>query len=56
VPNVVRLGGKFNDDGASGCASTKKHPPRKILRYFPVIPRLERLIYDGEHNITDAMA
>jgi hypothetical protein len=29
-----------NNDNASGSASTKKRSPRKILRYFPVIPRL----------------
>jgi hypothetical protein len=28
---------------ASGSASTKKCSPHKILRYFPVIPRLQRL-------------
>jgi hypothetical protein len=32
-----------NDEEASGSASTKKHSPCKILRYFPVIPRLQRL-------------
>jgi hypothetical protein len=32
-----------NDEEASGNASTKKRSPHKILRYFPVIPRLQRL-------------
>jgi hypothetical protein len=32
-----------NDEEATGNASTKKRSPRKILRYFPVIPRLQRL-------------
>jgi hypothetical protein len=32
-----------NDEEAIGTASTKKRYPRKILRYFPVIPRLQRL-------------
>jgi hypothetical protein len=29
-----------NDEEASGSASTKKCSPCKILRYFPIIPRL----------------
>jgi hypothetical protein len=33
----------MNDEEESGSASTKKHSPRKILRYFPVIPQLQRL-------------
>jgi hypothetical protein len=32
-----------NDKEASGSASTKKCSPCKILRYFSVIPRLQRL-------------
>ena len=32
-----------NDEEESGSTSTKKCYPRKILRYFPVIPRLQRL-------------
>jgi hypothetical protein len=32
-----------NDEEASGSASTKKRSPCKILRHFPVIPRLQRL-------------
>jgi hypothetical protein len=32
-----------NDEEASGKDSTKKRSPCKILRYFPVIPRLQRL-------------
>jgi hypothetical protein len=29
-----------NDEEACGSASTKKHSPHKILRYFPIIPQL----------------
>jgi hypothetical protein len=32
-----------NDEEASGSASTKKRSARKIQRYFPVIPQLQRL-------------
>jgi hypothetical protein len=32
-----------NDEEASCSASTKKRSPHKILRYFPVIPQLQRL-------------
>jgi hypothetical protein len=32
-----------NDEEVSGSASTKKRSPRKILRYFPIVPRLKRL-------------
>jgi hypothetical protein len=32
-----------NDEEATGTASAKKRYPHKILRYFPVIPRLQRL-------------
>jgi hypothetical protein len=32
-----------NDEEATGAASAKKHYPRKMLRYFPVIPQLQRL-------------
>ena len=33
---------KKGQDGGSGCGS-KRRVPRKILRYFPLIPRLQRI-------------
>jgi hypothetical protein len=45
-----------DNDKASGTDGVKKCFPRKILRYFPLIPQLQRLYMTGDNIIIYAVA